>query len=110
MGKRRGALEAPEAERDNAAYLDSLAWVLFKRGQVAEARDLLERAAKLPDGKDPVIWDHLGDVYQHMSQPGRARAAWQRALQIHEQDRSRPADDRYRELQRKFKSVEGASQ
>jgi tetratricopeptide (TPR) repeat protein len=101
------SLTPRDRDYDNASYLDSLGWVLFRRGQVDAARQELERAAALPDGEDPVIFEHLGDVYYHLNQPARARFAWQRALQLHEQDRSRPVDDRYRELQRKIKAVGG---
>ena len=59
----RGATTAKAADEENAAYIDSLGWVLFRRGKLDEARRELERAAKLPDGEDdPVVWDHLGDV------------------------------------------------
>ena len=40
---KRAVLKSPR----NPAYLDSLAWCLFKNGRKAEARQLLERAAKL---------------------------------------------------------------
>ena len=54
-----------DADRDNAAYVDSLGWVLFRRGKIKEARAELEKASRLPDGAhDPVVWDHLGDVYR----------------------------------------------
>src|SRR5260370_27522223 len=65
---RRQRSEGPnvqlDADRDNAAYVDSPAWVLFRRGQLAEARRELDRAVKLPGGgDDPLIWDHLAAVY-----------------------------------------------
>lgn len=91
--------------QDNAAYVDSLGWVLFRRGQVAEARKELERAAELPDGDDPVIWDHLGDLYWQLQLAGQARGAWEKAVQLYERDQRRNLDDRYRELKRKLQSV-----
>src|SRR5207245_11104858 len=54
-----------EAEEtgENAAYLDSLGWVLFRRGQVMEARRWLERAAALKGGADdPTVRDPHGGV------------------------------------------------
>lgn len=102
---------AAEADHDNAAYIDSLGWVLFRRGQIDAARVELERAAALPDGDDPVIWDHLGDVYQRLGIPSRARGAWERARQLYQQENRRRMDDRYQELLRKLEKVEreGAS-
>jgi tetratricopeptide (TPR) repeat protein len=92
-----------EEDQDNAAYVDSLGWVLFRRGDVDAARKELERAAALPDGDDPTIWDHLGDVYHRLRMYPEARNAWHKALELFERDHRRPMDDRYRDLQRKVK-------
>jgi tetratricopeptide (TPR) repeat protein len=92
-----------DADKDNAAYVDSLGWVLFRRGRLDAARQELERAAALPDGEDPVIWDHLGDVYYRLEMTARARETWQRALHLYEQDRRRKMDQRYKDLKHKLK-------
>jgi tetratricopeptide (TPR) repeat protein len=95
-----------EGDKDNAAYLDSLGWVLFRRGQVEEARLQLLKATTLPDGEDPVIWDHLGDVYQRLEMSDRARDAWQRALHLYQQEKRRKMDQRYKDLVQKLKLLE----
>ncbi len=92
-----------EEDRDNAAYVDSLGWVLFRRGRLEEARQELERATAQSDLDDPVLWDHLGDVYYRLNQREQAHSAWERALRMYEQGRRRRTDDRYHELQRKLK-------
>ncbi|MCS6866836.1 MAG: tetratricopeptide repeat protein [Gemmataceae bacterium] len=75
------------AETENAAYLDSLGWVLFRRGRLTEARDELERASALPGGAtDPVVWDHLGDVLFRLNDKIKAKAAWEKALELYEAD------------------------
>ena len=56
----------------------------------------------LPDGDDPVMWDHLGDVYHRLMRLDEARAAWRRALDLYDQNRRRKTDDRYQELLRKL--------
>jgi tetratricopeptide (TPR) repeat protein len=95
-----------EGEGDNAAYLDSLGWVLFRRGQLKEAREWLEKASALPGGSDdPVVWDHLGDVCARQKEPARARAAWEKALQLYEQEKRRKQDDRYKEVKQKLKEL-----
>ncbi len=94
-----------DEDHDNAAYVDSLAWVLFRRGQADEARKELERAAALPESEDPVIYDHLGDVYMHLRQPERARTAWQKAAELFDQGARRRSDERYLEIQRKLREV-----
>jgi tetratricopeptide (TPR) repeat protein len=53
---------ALEIYPDNAAIVDSLAWVYYQRGDYASAVRELERATAL-GGRDPVIVEHLGDVY-----------------------------------------------
>ena len=56
--------EALQTHPDDPAMQDSLGWVLFRRGQMDEACREMERASSLPGGADdPVVWDHLGDVY-----------------------------------------------
>jgi tetratricopeptide (TPR) repeat protein len=62
---------------DNAAYRDSLGWVLFQLGRVPEAVAELEKAAaKEPD---PTVLDHLGDARRAAGRLDQAREAWRRA-------------------------------
>jgi tetratricopeptide (TPR) repeat protein len=106
---RRSGLATPSGEKDapdNAAYIDSLGWVLYRKGDVAGARRELERAAGLPDGEDPVIWEHLGDVYLRLDLRERARGAFERAAHFYERDRRGRMDGRYHELQQKRKLLE----
>jgi tetratricopeptide (TPR) repeat protein len=93
------------AVEDNAAYIDSLGWVLYRRGHIDEARQELERAASLPDGEDPVIWEHLGDVYSHLRRPADARRAWERAVRLYEQGERRRDEERLGDLLHKLQSV-----
>ncbi|VTU01317.1 tetratricopeptide repeat protein : Tetratricopeptide repeat protein OS=Singulisphaera acidiphila (strain ATCC BAA-1392 / DSM 18658 / VKM B-2454 / MOB10) GN=Sinac_5500 PE=4 SV=1: TPR_14: TPR_2: TPR_2: TPR_2 [Gemmataceae bacterium] len=102
--------KAGDAEPESAAYLDSLGWVLFRRGQLAEARAELERAAALPSGAvDPVVWDHLGDVQFRLGEKAKAKAAWERSAELSEAEnragvRAR-RDGRLDEVRRKLKRV-----
>lgn len=95
-----------EGSSDNPAYLDSLGWVLFRRGKFAEARTWLEKAVALPGGDDPVLWDHLGDVYARQREPARARNAWEKALVLYEKEKRRKPDDRYKEIKQKLQAVD----
>ena len=58
---------------DNAAYLDSMGWLLFRKGQLTEAQKYLEKAAALL--KDKEILLHLAEVYQ-------VQGATQKAMDI----------------------------
>jgi tetratricopeptide (TPR) repeat protein len=99
-----------EADRDNAAYLDSLGWVLFRRGQTAEAQEWLEKAAALPEGAgDPTVWDHLGDVYYRLKAWPKARKAWQKSVELFETEKRRKADERYQEVKHKLELLKADS-
>src|SRR5205823_3277347 len=79
-----------DADKDNAAYIDSLGWVLFRRGLLDEARSELEKAAALPGGlDDPTVWDHLGDVYFKLELKAKAAAAWQESIRLYDAGRRR---------------------
>jgi tetratricopeptide (TPR) repeat protein len=70
--------QALAKEPDNAAYRDSLGWVLFRLGRTAEALAELEKAAaKEPD---PAVLDHLGDAYRAAGKADKARDAWRRSI------------------------------
>ena len=92
---------------ENAAYLDSLGWVLFRRGKLAEARVWLEKASSLPDEADqPTVWDHLGDVYAKLELTGKAKAAWTKALKLSDGAGIRKSDSRRTEIEKKLKTAE----
>jgi tetratricopeptide (TPR) repeat protein len=100
----KGKSVGPDSDRENAAYVDSLGWVLFRLGRLPEARKELERAVTYADGRDdPVVWDHLGDVCARLNDPARARACWQKAVELYDQGLRRKADDRYKDIKQKLK-------
>ena len=66
-------------EPDNGAYLDSRGWVYYRLGRLAEARRDLERAVELTNG-DPVVSEHLGDVYKDLNLIDLAREQYTRSL------------------------------
>jgi tetratricopeptide (TPR) repeat protein len=94
-----------DADQDNAAYTDSLGWVLFRRGKLAEAIGLLEKASRLPGGlDDPVVWDHLGDAYFRHGDRDRALGAWKKAQELFEEGQRRP-DEHYKEIKEKLRQL-----
>jgi tetratricopeptide (TPR) repeat protein len=98
--------EQPDDEPDNAAFLDSLGWVLFRRGKLTEAKEWLEKSAALPTGRsDPTVWDHLGDVQYKLGDEAAAREAWSRALAGFAHDVVSRRDGRKAETERKLKLV-----
>ncbi len=69
--------EAADKEPDNAAYRDSLGWVLYRMGRFDEAVVELEKAVELDP--DPVILDHLGDAYRGLKKIEKAEDNWRKA-------------------------------
>ncbi len=69
---------AVAAEPDNQAFLDSLGWVLYKRGQFAEAVRYLEQASE-GSRPDPIVLDHLGDALYRADRKADALVEWNKA-------------------------------
>lgn len=90
--------------RENAAYLDSLGWVLFKQKKYKEAIDYLKKAcADDDDGNHLEIWDHLADCYMALDQKKDAIAAWEKGLKM--DDISKRDAERRRKVTEKLKKA-----
>jgi tetratricopeptide (TPR) repeat protein len=77
-------IDEAEAKKANAAYLDSLGWVLYKRKKYDDAlKYLLESAGSDDDESNHIeIWDHLGDCYLAMGKKKEALETFQKALKM----------------------------
>ena len=86
LAEARAMIEkAIAAEPDNAAFLDSMGWVLYMMGQKHESIPWLVRAVELSDVEqetDPTLFDHLGDAYFAIGDYRKARANYQQAIKI----------------------------
>jgi len=69
-----------EKEPNNASYLDTYGWILFKLKDYKNAVIYIEKAIKL--GKNETLYDHLGDVYEAMGEVVKALKAWNEALNM----------------------------
>ena len=65
----------------NGYYVDSLAWALYKLGRIEEALEAIQRAVSLVSD-DPVIYEHLGDIFLGQDERDKAREAWLHSLQL----------------------------
>jgi Flp pilus assembly protein TadD len=74
--------KAVRLEPENAAFLDSLAWVLYKLDRPQDALVPMLKAIEKAEKPDPTLYDHLGDIYAAMKQHDQAREAWSRALKV----------------------------
>ncbi len=82
---------ALEQEPDNAAYLDSLGWVLYQQGRYQEALPPLEAAAAALGEPDPVVHEHLGDLYDKLGRRTDAIASWDKAVAMEGASKELPA-------------------
>lgn len=81
MSKKSLALE-PE----NKIYLDTRAWILFKKGDYEAAKEVIESIINTPDGPLPVenngeYYSHYGDILYMNNLKEEAREAWKKALE-----------------------------
>ena len=65
----------------NGAYMDTLGWINYRQGSFADALKRVLRAREL-EGDDPIIIDHLGDIYRSLGQPDKARQMWEQSLRM----------------------------
>lgn len=77
------------AKPQEATYLDTYAWVLFRMGQYAQARIYIDRvvpppltdeALLAPGGPAPTVLEHAGDIYYMLGEKEAAIRLWGIAL------------------------------
>ncbi|WP_128516276.1 tetratricopeptide repeat protein [Tabrizicola thermarum] len=84
-----GMIEKAVAGDPEQGYIiDSLAWAYFKLGRYKEALEPMERASLL-EPVDPIVTDHLGDVYWMNDRKLEARFQWRRALSFGPTDKDK---------------------
>ena len=77
-------------EPDNITYLDTYAWILFKKEDYTHARSYMDKVVN-PDKTDEELLnneallgnllEHAGDIYAHLGQPDTALRFWKLAWQ-----------------------------
>lgn len=101
---------------DDGYITDSLAWVYYmraralaERGRVRDARPLLERAIRELEraneltGGDPVISEHMGDVYLSLGLKERALEKYEEALHLDPRQEEQPAlEGKHQNLRREL--------
>lgn len=80
------SLRTVQAEPDNATYLDTYAWILFKRKKYDEALQYIEMAVKNDTAKSAVIIEHAGDINALNGNTDKAVEYWKQALEAGDKD------------------------
>ena len=73
--------QALDIQPRNGYFLDSLGWIYHKKGQPQQALIHIKKAMVYAQ-PDPVLYDHLGDVYFSMENVTEARKAWKTSLAL----------------------------
>ncbi len=76
---------ALEQDPENAAYLDSMGWVLYRLGRLPEAKKYIYAAIERDDS-NAEMFEHAGDVHYALNEYPEARAAWNRAIELGAKD------------------------
>lgn len=71
-----------KAEPNNSTYLDTYAWILFEKGNYAEARLYIDDAMKSDGSKSDVVVEHCGDIYYMTGDVDGALKYWNQALEM----------------------------
>jgi tetratricopeptide (TPR) repeat protein len=70
------------SDPDNGAYLDSLGWVHYRKGQYEQALAELLSAVHALKQDDPTVFEHIGDTYAMLNQAPKALEYWEKALAL----------------------------
>ena len=70
-----------------SANFDTYAWVLYQKGDLAKANEIIDLAiSKDKDGSDS-IFEHKGDILFKLGQIDNAVAAWKKALELNKSNK-----------------------
>lgn len=99
------ARKAVKNEKQDAFILDTLGWVLFKKGEFKEAIQVLEKAHAMQP-QVSIISEHLGDVYFHVDQHEKAQISFKKAVESEEDsDRKAQIQAKWDEVSSKLKGA-----
>ncbi len=79
------SLKTVEGQPDNATFLDTLAWILYLKGEYQEALQIQEKAMETlsPEAESSSeYWDHLGDIQYRCGLKEKALESWKKALDL----------------------------
>lgn len=93
------ARRAVTLDPEDGYILDTLGWILFKRGNKKEALKFLEAASKFQPTVS-IIAEHLGDIYRDLSMVDKAKTMYKKAFDL-EIDKKKA-----KELEQKILAIE----
>jgi Tfp pilus assembly protein PilF len=98
--------QANELVPDSAAFVDSLGWFHYKKGNYRDALKELLRAESLikePQAEDAEIIDHIAQTYQQLGDKAKAEEYFRKALKLDPENKK--TQSRLDDLQGKEKAL-----
>ena len=71
-----------DKEKSNGTYVDTYAWVLYKRGKFKEAAKVMEDMMSSDTTQDSEWFEHYGYIMKALKQYDTAVAYWKKALKL----------------------------
>jgi len=71
-----------EKEKNNGTYMDTYAWILYKRGKIKEAARIMEAIIKNGKNDDAEWCEHYGFIMKAMNQCDKAVEYWKQAQSL----------------------------
>lgn len=69
-----------KAEPENATFLDTYAWILFKQERYAEAKIYIDQTLQYDPQASAILLEHAGDIYAKCGDMEKALDFWQQSL------------------------------
>ncbi len=70
------------ADPENGAYLDSLGWLHYRRGEYEQGLAELLNAAHVLKTDDATVFEHVGDAYSMLHEMPKALEYWEKSLAL----------------------------
>lgn len=75
------ARQAIKLEPDNVTYLDTYAWVLYRKGSSMLALIYIKKAIEATETPDPTLYEHLAEILTAEDRYDEAIEAWRHCLE-----------------------------
>lgn len=75
------ARQAIKLEPDNGTYLDTYAWVLYRKGSSMLALIYIKKAIEATETPDPTLYEHLAEILTAEDRYDKAIEAWRHCLE-----------------------------
>ena len=71
-----------EQAPNEASFLDTYGWIMYKQGFYNLAQDYIKKALQHGENKSQTVWEHLGDVLLKLDNKSEAVEAWKKAAAL----------------------------